>query len=93
MGHWLTRQAAFEVFRLQHRSDGEVQGATKSTLRCHSNLRRSIVSKLKEAEARQEVQRKLLSEYRWRLNALDKRMAEAAQASDVDSKGADSLWI
>ena len=50
-------------------------------------------AKLKEAEARQEVQRKLLSEYRWRLNALDKRIAEAAQASNVDSKGADSLWI
>jgi hypothetical protein len=48
---------------------------------------------LKQAEARREVQEKLLSEYRWRLNSLDRLIAETEKATDVDTKGADSILI
>jgi len=49
--------------------------------------------KLKQAEARREVQKKILSEYRWRLNDLDRLIAETEKATDVDTKGADSILI
>jgi len=49
--------------------------------------------KIKQNEVQREVQKKILSEYRWRLNGLDKLIAEAANATDVDTKGADSILI
>lgn len=48
---------------------------------------------IKEDDTRRTVQKKILSEYRWRLNDLDKLVSEAAKTSDVETKGADSILI
>jgi hypothetical protein len=48
---------------------------------------------LKKDDARRTVQKKILSEYRWRLNDLDKLVSDAATKSDLESKGADSILI
>jgi hypothetical protein len=50
-------------------------------------------AKLKEDETRRDAQKKLLSEYRWRLNDLDRLIAETEKTADFDVKGADSIYI
>jgi len=48
---------------------------------------------LKQDDAKRVVQKKILSEYRWRLNDLDKLVSEAGKTSDIEVKGADSILI
>lgn len=50
-------------------------------------------ARLKDDEARRDVQKKLLSEYRWRLNDLDRLIAETEKTADIDVRGADSIYI
>lgn len=49
--------------------------------------------RVKEDDTRRTVQKKILSEYRWRLNDLDKLVSEAGKTPDIEVKGADSILV
>ena len=48
---------------------------------------------LKQDDARRVVQKRILSEYRWRLNDLDKLVSVTTKATDNETKGTNSLLI
>jgi hypothetical protein len=48
---------------------------------------------LKQDEVRREKPKKLMVEYKWRLDYLDKYVTEAESTSDIDVKGADSIYV
>lgn len=49
--------------------------------------------KTKDKQAQQEVEKKLLAEFEFRLRELDARISEIDASSDVDTKGADTIYI
>jgi hypothetical protein len=49
--------------------------------------------KLKQVDAGRETQKRIMSEYRWRLNDLDALIKETESTDDVEVKGADSILI
>jgi len=52
-----------------------------------------LTQRAKDIEAKQQIEKKLLAEYEWRLTDLDARIAQNAGTQDVETKGVNSIMI